>query len=195
MEKIERVYEKGPGFLRDVFQYIFPGVLFLSFIIVLLWFLIVPSPLKEDLICFLKNSPSILFVIFIFLLIFGYLMGVLFMELGDLLNCFIKCGFQKETFKEEMQIAINSPIILSYYIERYNLLFYTKRNIGICFLLLSIFSFSFYKFLRLDSNLIYAGVGAAILGILFIFLARRAYKDFTKRINAALTVLEQRNKK
>ena len=50
MERAEKVYEKGPGFLRDVFQYLFPGSVFLSFIF-LSWYFIDKNSLKVN-ICF-----------------------------------------------------------------------------------------------------------------------------------------------
>lgn len=198
MDKVERIYEKGPGFLRDVFQYIFPGSLFLSFLS-LIWFFIIEDPFKKEVICLFKsnsqNITSLIFILFLFFLIFGYLIGVLFMEVGEFLNWCIKHRLRGKTFKDEMKIAIFYPIILSYYIERYNLLFYTKRNIGISFFFLSISSICSYIFLFSKFGFIYIAIIAAILGIIFTFFARQAYKEFNERIDAALEMLKQGGEK
>jgi len=84
------------------------------------------------------------------------------MEVGEFLNKYIKHRLRGKTFRAEMKIAIFSPIILLYYIERYNLLFYTKRNIAISFFFLSIFSICSYIFLWSKCGFIYTAVFAAI---------------------------------
>ncbi len=142
-----------------------------------------------------KGIGTFVIILFLFFLIFGYFMGVLFMEGGDLLNWFVKGGLEKETFRDEMRIAIDSPMILSYYIERYNLLFYIKRNIGFSFFFLMFCSLFFCIFLRPRYYFIYIAVGCAVLGFIFAYFARRAYKDFTERIKGALIILEQGQKK
>ncbi|MBM4339930.1 MAG: hypothetical protein FJ110_10325 [Deltaproteobacteria bacterium] len=194
MDKAEKIYEKGPGFLRDTFQYIFPGCLFLSLSFLLLIYFINWGEFRKEFICLFKNNApniaSFILVLFLFFLIFGYLLGVLFMEVGDILNCCIKYRLRKKTFKDEMKIGINSPFILLYYIERYNLLSYTKRNIAISFFFLSILSICFYISLPSKCGFIYTAIIAAILFFLFIWFAHRAYKDFIERIDAALEMLE-----
>jgi hypothetical protein len=132
MDRLERIYEKGPGFLRDVFQYVFPGILFLFFVSLSL---VIYSCVWEDAwkkfltsFCgdFLQNGSigTFLIMIFLSLLVFGYFMGVLFMEAGDLLNWFVRGCVKEESYAkgkthdDEMRVAVGSPIIFSYYSER-----------------------------------------------------------------------------
>lgn len=201
MERLERIYEKGPGFLRDVFQYLFPGILFLSFM-TLIYFATkkdLSILLKVDFICLFKRYSQIsgffIFIVILFL-VCAYLVGVLFMELGELTNWYTKRNLHNKTYKKEMRIALHSPIILSYYVERYNLLFYLRRNVGISFFFLAILCAVSYFCLSKSFWLFLGGIVAFILFIVFTFLiARQAYKDFVERIDAALEILEQEENK
>ena len=89
MERLERIYEKGPGFLRDVFQYLFPGILFLSFMTLICFATRkdLSILLEVDFISLFKkyshSSGFFIFIVILFL-VFAYFMGVLFMELGEL---------------------------------------------------------------------------------------------------------------
>ncbi len=146
MEKVEKVYEKGPGFLRDVFQYLLPGSIFLFFIF-LSWYFIDKNSLQTHMCFFLRDkSVSVGFVTIILYLVFGYLMGLMVMEFGDCFNWIIK---KKETFKDEIRLANTSAFVWTNYIERYNLLFYTKRNLAAVFFLIGLVSvILFFSFER-----------------------------------------------
>lgn len=196
MERVERVYEKGPGFLRDVFQYLLPGILFLS-LVLLVWFFIDGESFEINFLClFCHNSwTNSLFILFLVIVIFGYFMGALFMELGDLLNWFVKGKLNRRTFGDEMKIANSSPIILSFYIERYNLLFFTKRNIAVSFFSLAICSLIVYLFLLSKADLIYVTIFAVVLGSCFSYFARKTYRDFIDRLGEALKLIEKEEKK
>jgi hypothetical protein len=141
MEKAEKVYEKGPGFLRDVFQYLFPGSVFLFFAF-LSWYSIDKNSLEANICFFLRdNSLSVGFFAIILYLVFGYLIGLMVMEFGDCFNWIVKRGSEKkETLKDEIKLANISAFVLTNYIERYNLLFYTKRNLASVFFLIALFS-------------------------------------------------------
>jgi hypothetical protein len=188
MEKVEKVYEKGPGFLRDVFQYLFPGSVFLFFIF-LSWYSIDKNSLEANICFFLRaNSLSVGFVAIILYLVFGYLIGLMVMELGDCFNCIVKCGPEKnETFEDEIRVADASAFVWANYIERYNLLFYTKRNLASVFFFIALSSAILLILLcKRESFFIYAIIVSTALCIIFIIRARCGFKDFSKRLKAAL---------
>jgi hypothetical protein len=187
MERVEKVYEKGPGFLRDVFQYLFPGSVFLFFIF-LSWYSIDKNSLEANICFFLRdNSLSVGFVAIILYFVFGYLIGLMLMEFGDCFNWIVKCGSEnKETFEDEIKLANNSPFVWTNYIERYNLLFYTKRNLASSFFLIALFSLILFVFFKRNLFFAYAIIVSAILCVFSIILAYRAFKDFSKRLKAAL---------
>lgn len=195
MEKAEKVYEKGPGFLRDVFQYLLPGSVFLFFAF-LSWYFIHKTSLEASIYFFLRdNSLSVGFVAIILYLVFGYIIGLIVMEFGDCFNWIVKCGSEKkETFKDEIKLANISTFVLTNYIERYNLLFYTKRNLATVFFLIALFSLiSFVSFKR-DPFFIYTLIVSAILCVLFIIFAHRAFKDFSQRLKTALEITGSKEK-
>lgn len=183
MERAEKVYEKGPGFLRDVFQYLLPGSVFLFFTF-LSWYFIDKSSLETNIYFFLRdNSLSLGFVAIILYLVFGYIIGLMVMEFGDCFNWIVK---KKETFKDEIKLANNSPFVWTNYIERYNLLFYTKRNLAAVFFLIGLFSLILFFSFKRDPFFIYAIIVSAILCVFSIIFAYRAFKDFSKRLRTAL---------
>jgi hypothetical protein len=195
MEKAEKVYEKGPGFLRDVFQYLFPGSVFLFFIF-LSWYFIDKNCLEANICFFLRdNSLSVGFVAIILYFTFGYLIGLMLMEFGDCFNWIVKCDSEKkETFEDEIKLASNSPFVWTNYIERYNLLFYTKRNLASVFFLIALFSFILLILSKREAFFIYTIIVSTPLCIIFIILARRAFKDFSQRLKKALEVTGSKEK-
>ena len=187
MEKIEKVYEKGPGFLRDVFQYLLPGSVFLFFVF-LSWYFIDKNLLETNICCFLRDkSFSVGFFAIILYLVFGYLIGLMIMEFGDCFNWIVKCGSEKkETLKDEIRLANISTFVLTNYIERYNLLFYTKRNLSSMFFIIALFSFILFIFFKREMFFIYTLIVSIILWIIFLISAYRAFRDFCQRIKASL---------
>jgi hypothetical protein len=187
MEKAEKVYEKGPGFLRDVFQYLFPGSVFLFFIF-LSWYFVDKDSAEANFCLFLREkSVSVGVFSIILYLVFGYLMGLLVMELGDFLNRIVKCGSEKkETFEDEIKLANTSAFVWTNYIERYNLLFYTKRNLATVFLLMALISLFLFIFIRKEPFFIYTIIVSVILCLFFIISAHRAFRDFSQRLRKAL---------
>jgi hypothetical protein len=195
MEKVEKVYEKGPGFLRDVFQYLFPGSVFLFFIF-LSWYSIDKNSLEANICFFLRdNSLSVGFVAIILYLVFGYLIGLMVMEFGDCFNWIVKCGSEKkETFMDEIKLANISTFVLTNYIERYNLLFYTKRNLAGVFFLIALFSFVLFILFKREPFFICTIIVSAILCLFFIIFAHRAFKDFSQRLKTALEATGSKEK-
>jgi hypothetical protein len=187
MEKAEKVYEKGPGFLRDVFQYLFPGSVFLFFIF-LSWYSIDKNSLEANICFFLRdNSLSVGFVAFVLYLVFGYLIGLMVMEFGDCFNWIVKCSSEKkETFEDEIKLANTSAFVWTNYIERYNLLFYTKRNLAAVFFLIALFSLILFFSFKRDPFFIYYIIVSAILCVFFIIFDYRAFKNFSERLRTAL---------
>jgi Flp pilus assembly protein TadB len=118
------------------------------------------------------------------------------MEFGDCLNRWTKVKGKEETFRDEMKVVMlsPSPVILASYIERYNLLFYLKRNIGFSFFCLAICSGVSCLFLRPILYFICVTLVSAFLGFVFACFARATYKDFLKRLESALELLEQGGK-
>ena len=179
MEKAEKVYEKGPGFLRDVFQYLFPGSVFLFFIF-LSWYFIDKNSLHANISSSLRdNSLGVGFVAIILYLVFGYLIGLMVMEFGGCFNWIVKCGSEKkETFGDEIKLANISTFVWTNYIERYNLLFYTKRNLAAVFFLIALISFILFILLKREPFFICTIIVSVILCLFFIIFAHRAFKYF-----------------
>jgi hypothetical protein len=187
MERAEKVYEKGPGFLRDVFQYLFPGSVFLFFIF-LSWYFVDKNSVEAN-ICFFLRDKSVSVGVFaiILYLVFGYLFGLMIMEFGDCFNWIVKCGSEKkETFEDEIILANKSTFVLINYVERYNLLFYIKRNLAGVFFVIALFSLILAILFKREPFFICAIIVSAILCLLFIIFAHRAFKDFSQRLEKAL---------